>query len=129
MRRRRPAKLRMKRDAEATAAMCFEERNSYVHLSGRHIYVGADAAKARATAYREWEAAGRKCYRCGEPVVGEEPDWEHLIPKGSHGCDRDDHPRNRAFSHSMFSERFDCHRKQHPRDLRWTARTEEAGAA
>ena len=127
MRRRRPAKKRNDVDWEATNAMAFRDRASCILVDGRWILAGRDAATARETAYREWEAAGRKCYRCGEPVVGEEPDWEHLDAKGRGR--RDDHPRNRRFSHSMFSERFDCHRKQHPRQIKWTPRTEEAGAS
>lgn len=100
--------------------MCFEEPNSYVHLSGRHIYVGSDAAKARASAYAKWVAGGRLCGICGQRVVGE-PDWDHIIPKGPHGCDRDDHPRNRQFVHSMFGPE-PCHREKHNREVRWSKR-------
>lgn len=99
--------------------MAFRDRASCILIDGRWILAGVDHAAARHLAQNAWEAAGRKCYRCGKYVRPGDEDWEHLDAKGK--GKRDDHPRNRAFSHGMFSE-FDCHRKQHPRELKWTKR-------
>lgn len=113
MRRRRPKRLRTRVDKDATVAMHFKDRESYVALDGRHVYRGLDAERIRLEAYVEWHKSGRLCHRCGKALPSwMVPEWEHLKSKGRNL--RDDHPRNRAFSHQA------CHRKAHNREPRWS---------
>ncbi len=107
------------RDLEATALQHFRDPRSKVCMNGAFFLFGADAQAAYDKAYSLWRATGRICWRCSSPVRGK-PDWEHIIPKGNHSVHRDDHPRNRAFIHSMRGKE-NCHRDVHGREiaLRW----------
>lgn len=111
MRRRRPTRLRTRIDREATAAMEFRSKDSYVALDGRHVYYGEDAAAAYVKAHRVWVAEGRKCGFCQMDVRAGDEHWHHVRSKGRHL--RDDHPRNRAFVHTL------CHEKIHGREPRF----------
>lgn len=118
IRSRRPTSKRTRVDREATAAMHFLNRDSYVHLDGRHIYCGQDARVRYGIAHYKWVEEGRLCGRCGKYVAIGEENWEHVIPKGNHGVTRDDHPRNRAFIHGMdYRVKEDCHRAAHNREI------------
>lgn len=110
------------KDREATRTMQFFDQRSKVCLNGAHFYYGKDAEAAYEQAFLLWDG---NCYLCGRLVRGK-ADWEHVIPKGNHGVTRDDHPRNRRFSHRMLDPFNDCHRAKHNREIKWTPRTGEA---
>ena len=107
------------KDLEATSAMHFLDPRSKACINGAHFYYGQDAMNAYEEAYNIWKLGGRVCDICGHPVTGK-PDWEHTIPRGNHGENRDDHPRNRRFTHSMFDPKNSCHRDKHGREPRWS---------
>ena len=108
------------RDIAATAAQHFVDKRSKVCISGAWHLHGQDARDAYDKAYKDWNAAGRLCGRCGFFVAKEDEDWEHVKAKSK---GRDDHPRNRRFSHGMFS-RHPCHRNEHNREIRWSKKHE-----
>lgn len=111
----------LSRDVEATKSANFTDHRSKICLNGNHFYYGRDATRAYNLAYALWAALGRICAICKRPVRGK-PDWEHKVPKGSKGYRRDDHPRNRQFTHSMRAKE-PCHRAKHNREVRlkWIA--------
>ena len=99
-------------DKFATAACGFKDKRSHVTLDGRHLYYGKDAELARYYAWCIWDGL---CAICGKACsLMSDLDWEHIKSKGLHA--RDDHPRNRRFSHHA------CHMKAHNREVRWSAK-------
>ena len=104
-RKRQPLRI----DRDATAACGFKDKRSHVTLDGRHLYYGEDAELARYYAWCIWDGL---CAICGLPANDWEIDWEHIASKGLHA--RDDHPRNRQFSHHA------CHMKAHNREPLWS---------
>ena len=108
---KRPTRI----DREATAAMGFKDKRSHVTLDGRHLYYGEDAADQRHAALMTWMLfADSLCATCKQYARAVDVDWEHIKSKGLHA--RDDHPRNRRFSHHA------CHMKAHNREVRWSAK-------
>ena len=113
MRRHRPTRLRLKVDKEATDAANFYCKESYIHLDGRWVLFGADWEAQKRRVYAR---DGYRCVKCGA-TQNLDPHHKKWRSKG-----RDDRLENLA------TECRDCHNKEHPQ-VKWTPRTEEAGAA
>lgn len=109
MRRRRRAKDRLCRDAEATAKRGFKNRDSFVAHDGRVVLYGVDAADAYERAYLLWDG---NCGLCGLPVRFGDAERHHIRSKGRHL--RDDRDENQVFVHRR------CHREKHNREVQWT---------
>ena len=114
MRRHRPTRLRLKRDAEATTKAGFRDSRSFVHLDGRWYCYGADMSAQREKCMKR---DGGRCVRCGSIFWLEA---HHRKPRSRGRDDRVDNLETLCKSD---------HTQEHGRFPRWTPRTVEAGAA
>lgn len=106
MRRRRPARLRMRRDMEATKAARFLDRESYIDLRGRKHLRGEDMSIQRAAVYSR-DNGVCQLHALPNHFRWDEGEVDHILSRGRGGTDDLDNLRWVCRT---------CHAKKHNRE-------------